>query len=183
MHIAWYAGHCRIIDLDLHYNAMYWGKLKLNIWLTILRFIPNLIIRGTIYEVKFIICVPSICDLQMSSNFSPAKKFPWNSAELYGNLFCRILWNSRKELERYFRTFPLNFRTFQQNGKILWKCTEIRGESISVRKCAELYGNRWNKTVRKCAEIRYGWDLGLYWLFNLILTAVKMQKKTIVKSC
>ena len=148
MHIAWYAGHCRIIDLDLHYNAMYWGKLKLNIWLTILRFIPNLITRCTITF--------------KCPNFSPAKKFPWNSAELYGNLFCRILWNSRKELERYFRTFPLNFRTFQQNGKILWKCTEIRGESISVRKCAELYGNRWKKTLyfRKCAEIRSGWDLG-----------------------
>ena len=145
MHIAWYADNCRIIDLDLHYNAMYWGKLKLNIWLTILRFIPNLIIRCTIYEVKFIICVLSICDLQMSSNFSPAKKFPYNSAELYGNLFCRILWNSRKELERYFRTFPLNFRTFQQNGKILWKCTEIRGESISV---TEMCGIVW-KSVKK----------------------------------
>ena len=61
MHILWYAGHCRIIDLVLYYKIwqchtrlMSRGKLKFNIWLTILCFIPNLIIRS---KVKFLICV------------------------------------------------------------------------------------------------------------------------------
>ena len=66
------------------------------------------------YEVKFLICV-----LYVTFKCHPTSARPRNSAELYGNLFCGIRRNSLKELERYVRTFPHNFRTFPQNGKIV----------------------------------------------------------------
>ena len=128
----------------------------------------------------FYVC--PICDLQMSSNFSQAKKCPYNSAELYANLFYGILRNSLKELEWYFRTFPQNFRTFpQKNGKIVWKSAEKTTLCGNVRKYAQLYGNR-----RNCAEIRSGWDLVEIWFelaSQLDLNCSENVKKPIVNSC
>ena len=103
------------MPLQCNYNAMCWGKLKLNIWLTILCFIPNLIIRCTIYEVKFRICVLYVT---FKCHPTPAKKFPYNSAELYGN----------------FRTFPQNDKLVRKSvKKNSVHCTEMCGNQIWLR--------------------------------------------------
>ena len=97
--------------------------------------------------------------------------------------FCGILRNSLKELERYFYTFA----SIQKYN--------------SLRKCAELYGNRWEKhlcTEEMCGIVRKSVkkpslyrnarksDLVEIWFelaSQLDLNCSENVKKTIVKSC
>ena len=186
MHIAWYAGHCRIIDLDLHYNAMYWGKLRLNIWLTILRFIPNLIIRCTIYEVEFILIM---CPIYMwPSNVIQLQPGQEISVEFCRTVRKSFLQNSVEFPKRIGTIFPYISTEFPHISTERKFFMEMYGNQRGKHLCTEMCGIV-RKSVKKNSVLpemcgnQIWLRSGLNWLFNLILTAVKMQKKTIVKSC
>ena len=106
---------------------------------------------------------------------------PHNCTEIFSAEFCGISEKNWNDISVHFHWISAHFnRTVKFYGNVrksegkaslygdVRNCTEI-GEKNSV--LPEMCGNQiWLRS-------------GFNWLFNLILTAVKMQKKTIVKSC
>ena len=117
MHIVWYTGHCRIIDLDLHYNAMSWGKLKIQYMTYYIAFHTKFDHKMHYYEVKFI-----ICDLYVTFNFKchPTSARPRN--------FRIIQQNCTGPVRKSFLRKSVKIGNKQQQ-----LCTEMRGNQIWLR--------------------------------------------------
>ena len=107
------------------------------------------------------------------------RRIPQNCTEIFSAEFCGIPEKNWNDISVHFHWISAHFN---RTVDILWKCTEIRGESISVRKCAELYGNRWKKlctsgNVRKSDLVEIWVELA----FQLDLNCSENAKKNYCK--
>ena len=153
--------------------------------LTILRFIPNLIIRCTIYEVKFIICVLSTF-VYVTFKCHPTsarprnfRRIPQNCTEIFSAEFCGIPEKNWNDSSVHFHWISAHFNI---TVKFYGNVRKSEGKASlygNVRNCTEIGETKLCGNVRKSDLIEIWVELA----FQLDLNCSENAKITIVKSC